>query len=172
MSSQRNNTIISYSDFIAISEGKQVGTLYHFTRIHNFLKMLEGGLVLRAYYNYISFTRNYNMLDYSKYKNDFSTDLEIGDKRGIRIAIDGDKLSNKYKITPFLDSEENGITRTHGEAEEKIDGALASIKCCIKQIDIIGTDAHYDLVKEHMEKYKLNVPLIHVKKIGELKKVK
>ncbi len=172
---RKNNTTITFKDFIAIAEGKQVGTIYHFTRFSSIIEMLENGFNLFSHQEYISFTRNYNMIDYEKYKNDLSFDYKIGDKRGIRIAIDGDKLSNKYKIEPFNDLE-NKVNRQNAEAEERITKRSVSIDCCIKQIDVIGSELQFNeinkLVKEYNIKNNKNIQVKYSKTLNKLKKVK
>jgi len=84
-----------------LNEGKQVGTLYHWTDFmgsiniinHNFLK----GYLTDTFTEQpaISFTRDKN---FYKGKNKLATKPEIC------FVIDGDKLSNHYKIQPFQDS--------------------------------------------------------------------
>ena len=119
-----------------ILESKQVGIIYHFTGILNLKNMLnKNDFKLKSENNYISFTRNSNM---------FSSELAPS-KLQTRIMIDGDKLSNKYKISPYRDF--RGVKREHGEAEErfiKIDDifminpkTFVDIKDCIIEIDIL-----------------------------------
>ena len=86
------------------NEAKQVGTIYHFTTI-NALKALlnkdelsKFGCDILTFYShntYFSTTRNY-ALSTDMYNNDFPLA-----KYNVRIAIDGTKLSNKYKIKPI-----------------------------------------------------------------------
>ena len=79
-----------------IFEGKQVGVLYHFTSIYYLLKILD---VRNPYLKrgwgriYLSCTRNYDMK---------SRELKL-EKQCCRITLDGNKLSQKYKIEPALD---------------------------------------------------------------------
>lgn len=169
---KKNNTIISFKDFIAISEGKQVGVLYHFTRLSSLISMFPD-FEMMSHQEYISFTRNYNMMDYENFKNDFSIDQEkYGINRRVRIAIDGDKLSNKFKIEPYLDKP-NQISRSSGEYEERIKKDKVSIKCCILQIDIIDpdkkiADSNDQDMQKIMKKYKVNF----ISQIKKLKKVR
>ena len=173
---RKNNTTISFSDFIAIAEGKQVGTIYHFTKQQSLIDMIESDFNLKSNQEYISFTRNYNMIDYESYQNDLSFDWKyFGNNRGIRIAIDGDKLSNKFKIEPFMDIA-NNVTRDKGEAEERVKTKPIKIGCCIKQIDVIGTDKAYNhfkpIINDYCSKSNNNIKVQHVKKLKDLKKVK
>jgi len=76
-------------------EGKQVGVIYHFTSIYSLYKILStrepylGSTPL----NFISCTRNFDMK---------SNELKL-EKQCCRIALDGNKLSEKYRIRPHFD---------------------------------------------------------------------
>lgn len=79
-----------------LNEAKQIGNLYHFTFFqegNTLFKILKSGVLkpssARMEKNgYISFTRNKSLGNLQFYKP-------------VRITIDGDKLSNKYKIQPY-----------------------------------------------------------------------
>ena len=99
-----------------IKEAKQVGVLYHYTGIKNWDRIkssntLEAGSPIGDYNKSrqlepknisdreaISFTRNKNL-----HKQPYFWDLGLNLYGGkiIRIAIDGDKLSERYKLKPF-----------------------------------------------------------------------
>jgi len=166
--------LISFKDFIAISERKQVGILYHFTRLTSLIDMLNDGFDLVSHQKYISFTRNHQLIDYDNYKNDFSHDYSIGDRRVVRLVIDGDKLSSTYKISPFTDLD-NKIDRKNGEAEEVINKDIVSIGNAIVQIDVIYNDEKFKKAIETSlqetklyTKYKFNF-LSSVKKLQQVK---
>jgi len=94
-----------------LDEAKQVGTLYHFTSLYALKKILnnwclKGMEVYGDEGEYISFSRNKDLI--------FETP-----KDEVRIVLDGNKMSEKYKFEPYLDNN-NGIKRTGGEAEERI----------------------------------------------------
>jgi hypothetical protein len=73
-----------------ITEGKQVGDVYHFTSMDNLKKILKSKILIPSKERkYISFTRNKNLAT-----------LE-NEKRDVKITIDGNKLSTKYKIIPY-----------------------------------------------------------------------
>ena len=79
-----------------LNEAKQVGDIYHFTSYENTISIINDDFNLKSFGNnsdnsYISFTRNRNMTSPTVY-------------RDVRITIDGDNLSNKYKIEPFADT--------------------------------------------------------------------
>jgi hypothetical protein len=82
-----------------LNEGKQVGTLYHYTSKDGLKGILNSNsmkafeeIYMAHHLYYISFTRN---------KNFHKKGSNFGVKTEYRITLDGDKLSNKYKIQPF-----------------------------------------------------------------------
>lgn len=80
-----------------LNEGKQVGTLYHFTTIISACKIMENDEIKGGYRGEfdswgISFTRDKNFSQKGK---------RIIGGTGVVFVVDGDKLSNKYKIAPF-----------------------------------------------------------------------
>ena len=83
-----------------ITEGKQVGTLYHYTDIkrngvqvlYNIIK--QNTLIPSNGSDKVSLTRSKNQ------------DFTLAQGRSV-IVLDGDKLSNNYKITPYHDIEWN-----------------------------------------------------------------
>jgi hypothetical protein len=94
-----------------IIEGKQVGTIYHGTTINNLYSMITKdkkiqlsadkiGINSDSFYPYYSFTRNPHIKIFAD---------------GVRIELNGDRMSDKYKFKPF---KYNG---TEGEDEERID---------------------------------------------------
>jgi len=76
-----------------ITEGKQVGTLYHFTSESYFEAILKSNK-LKASGRYISFTRN---------KNLFLNPPRLAGGFNYCFIIDGDKLATNYKLEPFND---------------------------------------------------------------------
>jgi len=83
-----------------LNEGKQVGILYHFTDMSSLIKILETNILKAS-----------NKFEKEKPPTVSLTRDKLADIRGVggtgtktvRISIDGDKLSNKYKIQPFQD---------------------------------------------------------------------
>jgi hypothetical protein len=92
-----------------LHESKQVGNLYHFTRLELLSEILKEKKLkpsnARLEQNgFISFTR------------DFSN--SIGSAKNVRLTFDGDLMSNKYKIIPY-----NQISpETDKEKQEEKDG--------------------------------------------------
>ncbi len=82
-----------------LDEAKQVGILYHYTSEDGLKNILESNQLKSSeeYYMgnelyFISFTRN---------KNFHKKGMKWQIKTDYRITLDGDKLSNRYKIKPF-----------------------------------------------------------------------
>jgi hypothetical protein len=113
-----------------LKEGKQVGLLYHFTKTGNLIGILQSN-ILKASDQWAtnddprpinSFTRNKNGWDVGGFPTD------------VRITIDGDKLSNKYKIQPF--DMDFGVD----EMEERIYKDIPNIKDYILGITILDDE--------------------------------
>jgi hypothetical protein len=145
-----------------LQEGKQVGLLYHYTTANGLKGILQSNKINTSEENYlgnelyyISFTRN---------KNFHKKGAKFGVSTEYRIALDGDKLSNKYKIKPFayipgwdiedsweldwLDDEPENVRRDffnatgdYDEQEERIffknDSGIDNIKKYILAVDKI-----------------------------------
>lgn len=89
-------------------EAKQVGLLYHIFDIEGLLTTLKTNTLSSHNYNYISMTRN-------KLFNDY---LGSRPSSYFKFEIDGDKLSEKYKIAPH--SYETRAGSHFEEYEERI----------------------------------------------------
>jgi len=146
-----------------LNEGKQVGPVYHYTSADGLKGILQSNRINASEENYlgnelyyISFTRNKN---FHKKGSKFGVSTEY------RITLDGDKLSNKYKIRPFayipgwdiedsweldwLDDEPESVRRDffnatgdYDEQEERIffknkNGGIDNIKNYILAVDKI-----------------------------------
>lgn len=73
-------------------EGRQTGVIYHYTEPEALQKILQEDRIIAGSYDpSISFSRNHNMLSWV---DDFGACC--------RIAIDGDSLSDRYRISPHL----------------------------------------------------------------------
>ena len=109
-----------------LKEAKQVGIIYHYTTFEAGLKILKSNQ-LKAFNAAdstdakpvfaISFTRD------KRFHNDHNVGFEessFGESPQVRFTIDGDKLSNKFKVGPYsqqgvFDKSEKGF-----EAEERV----------------------------------------------------
>jgi hypothetical protein len=82
-----------------LKEAKQVGTLYHFTSLNNLKPILESGILMSTKgRKYISFTRNKNL-----------SNLGVENSQ-VRLTINGDDLSNKYKLIPYAQTKPENPT--------------------------------------------------------------
>ena len=127
---------------------KQVGILYHYTSINSLKKILNGN-ILKSRGDYISFTRNQNF--------DFIP-RQIGNALECRIEIDGDKLSNDYKIKPYNDEEFTKNNPTKMEQEEMVKGYISPIIPYIVKIILYkDTDNFAQIIKE---KWNIDVDII------------
>jgi hypothetical protein len=94
-----------------LGEGKQVGTLYHFTSYANMIGIISSNFVLSTnqiqIQPYVSFTRNRAMNPDS-----ISTDT--------RLTIDGNRLSDRYQIMPHADVKAGYGRTSVDESEERI----------------------------------------------------
>ena len=144
-----------------LEEGKQVGILYHYTSADGLKGILSSNSIkaseeiyMGQNLYYVSFTRN---------KNFHKKGSKFGVKTEYRITLDGDKLSNKYKITPhsykpgydytenweydWLEDEPENVVRDffaatgdYDEQEERIsfkgpEGGIDNIKNYILSVD-------------------------------------
>ncbi len=107
-----------------ISEGKQVGSLYHYTDIQHAIKILESNTLKATAGNEPEFGKFYSknthrdktgkVISFSRDKMKYN--FSISDEAEVVFVIDGDKLSNKYSLSPFSDQDEYG----EDEQEERI----------------------------------------------------
>ncbi len=151
--------LIKEEIFKILNEGKQVGTLYHFTSISWFKDILISNQ-LKTGGRYISFTRN---------KNLFINPPKLGGG-GLHycFVVDGDKLSTKYKFEPFNDP----VTKKDEDEERvvfKRNGMfIDNFNKYVKKIIIIGdvvlkykyerTPDNINQVIEDIKKY-MDVPV-------------
>ena len=78
-----------------LNEGKQVGTLYHFTTLRGATGILASGKININEDGVISATRDKN-LNTAEFDTEGDPDENI-----VRIDLDGNKISNNYKIQPY-----------------------------------------------------------------------
>jgi hypothetical protein len=100
-----------------LREAKQVGTLYHYTEKWLLKQIIESNTLRSP----VSFTRS----------KDKKTVFWIGAE--CALVVNGDKLSNTYKIRPYQSHDEEG--RFFDEMEERVDKNITSLnKYLIKVI--------------------------------------
>ena len=122
-----------------ILERKQRGILYHFTTVSNMVDILEGNFIRPTRYaggnisnGYVSLTRN---------KNFDSPALDTD----VALALDGDSLSDSYKIEPFNYFHHAKIPGklfnkpSSREQEERVEGEITPVDKYIRGI-VINTN--------------------------------
>jgi hypothetical protein len=139
-----------------INEGKQVGTLYHFTSLKNLLSIIQNNTLIasnttdfidkKIKLQCISLTRTPN-------KKQFS----IASESGCVLVLDGDKLSNNYKITPYHDPNQYYFSdEEYDEMEERICKDILNLnKYIIKIILYKSTPEIESLLKEKNIPYEI-----------------
>ncbi len=170
-----------------MNEAKQVGTIYHFTTLENLLLLTDKhrqqtfGLELMEFVSYnghLSTTRNFAF-------GDMIHNWPDPKKYFVRIAFDGDSISNEFKIKPiagYIDNDNDifnhkknykRVPRTSGEAEEAILSKLKRFNLLkyIKQIDIRIDVFENDVpkiavIKERLKPY--DIPINSVRKFQAL----
>lgn len=119
---------------LKIVSGKQVGTLYHLTNIEGMDYILKNNVLeSRNFGGHVSLTRDKMMNSY------------VGHPPAMffKLIIDGDKLSNNYKIEPYQYKSNTGIYLP--ESEEMIEGTIKNISKYIKGIAFIEKNFEYYL---------------------------
>lgn len=83
-----------------VSEAKQVGTLYHFTKVKSLQMMLDTSNFVVSSFNQevFSLTRNPELSHLAI----FHPQINIQNGYIVRLNIDGDKLSERVKVRPLL----------------------------------------------------------------------
>lgn len=99
--------IKGYNNFLL--EAKSVGNLYHIVDLDKIFYILDNNKITNYHFRYISTTRDKSL---SGYVGDNPTSF-------FKLELDGDKLSNKYKIGPFVYKSRTNISFTE-EKEEVI----------------------------------------------------
>lgn len=121
-------------------ESKQVGTLYHVCTLEAYLKYILPKDQLQAsgmYHNWV-----YGSNDYVSFTRNKGYVLDTIDENIvlIQLVVDGDKLSEHYKIGPYNDFAfgKSGMKMyddpTRREAEETVRGPIVNISKYIKEV--------------------------------------
>lgn len=111
-----------------LNEAKQTGDLYHFTPITNLISILSQRVLIPNEENQVSTSRRPNML---------TRDFEDMKKNSIvRLTLDGDKISTKYKIRPFAFGADEGDAEDLGEEQIVTNGKKFPFVPYLKRIDI------------------------------------
>ncbi len=127
-----------------VYEGKQVGELYHVCTIDSYLKYIKPRDILSASGDYANKLHNYEKNWVSFTRNHRFTvetnDVFYGNVL-LQIVVDGDKLSEHYKVSPYNDlawdkygEKDDDEVIENREAEEAVKGPIKNISRYIKEI--------------------------------------
>jgi ribosome-binding factor A len=129
---------MNFKQFRELLESKQVGSLYHYTDIEGAKGILGHNTIYASEINdnpSVSTTRDKNF-----HKHDFKFPSKSGTKRmragvstDISFELDGNKLSNNKKISPYSYSKRLKAIRG-SENEEQVSGDIENAKTYIKKI--------------------------------------
>lgn len=152
-----------------LSEGKQVGELYHFTNLNSAISIVKNDKLKADRLNSdkldkilkpetrstISFTRDRNFLNRRVSKGDYP---QIGGFNVI-FVVDGDMLANNYRTMPYDDR--ISLTHSIGDEMEQIfygtriekDRGIKNFKKYVKKIIlnklVVGTEDKEDIIKAY-----------------------
>jgi len=154
---------------IELEEGKQVGTLYHFTKISNVDSIIKGNELngvqidvnskidrdarfFRQEKDTESHTENEYFISFTRDKLLYKKNPNIGGSSA-RMVFDGNKLSNNNQIKPFFyykdEYDDHNDRDKQNESEERLvlkGNRLSNVNNFIKEIHIILDvimDSHY-----------------------------
>jgi len=151
---------------ISLLESKQVGILYHVCTLSAYLdyilpedKLSASGKYMNWLYgsnSYVSFTRDRRFV----VQTDNVQDSDIL----VQLVIDGDKLSEKYKVGPYndfaYDYDGNKIDDSelvkYREKEEVVRGPIKNISRYIKNVYIDARDANNNSIDNLKDLIELN----------------
>jgi hypothetical protein len=137
-----------------ITEGKQVGDVYHYTYLRQLPLILKSGKLRPSperlkEKGYISFSR------------DRALGSTLGpDKSQVRITIDGNKLSNKYSISPYAQlkpetkrDKENWTAPFSRETQDSESELIISSKEYGGSIDILSYIKKIDIIDRNEREF-------------------
>jgi hypothetical protein len=123
-----------------LNEAKQVGILYHYTENWLLEQIIESNTLQAP----VSFTRS----------KDKKTVSWLGAE--CSLAIDGDKLSNNYKISPYRDNDGEG--NPFDEMEERVNKDITNLNKYIIKVILYEFNPEIEsLLKEKNIPYELNL---------------
>jgi hypothetical protein len=111
-----------------ITEAKQVGDLYHFTPISNLKNILLTQFLYPNDEDQVSTSRRPNMSTRDFY--------DMKRNSIVRLTLDGDKISTKYKVRPFAFGADEGNPEDLGEEQIVVNGKKFPFIPYLKRIDI------------------------------------
>jgi hypothetical protein len=133
-----------------LKEAKQVGILYHYTSLHNLQSIIKSNKLQSRESSGVSFSR-------SKDKNIMQwldTTVEAA------LVINGDKLSNNYKIYPYNDlaTQDSVGVENFDEMEEVVDRDITNLDKYLIKVILYESDPDIEsLLKEKNIPYNINI---------------
>ncbi len=157
--------MITKFDKFKINEGRNIGIIYHFTTLSDTINIVELDRLFSTqnnwseggskYHGQISFTRDKNLYQ----------EKPKGVSFGVRLVIDGNRLSNDFKIKPvkfstlWEESEEAVFTiGSWGRREKLKKHQIFDLKKYIISIDLMP----FEIYKNRVKNYELD----NLEKIG------
>ena len=113
---------------IYLNEAKQIGDLYHFTPISSLKDILLTQFLYPNDEDQVSTSRRPNMST-----RDFQ---DMKRNSIVRLTLDGDKISTKYKVRPFAFGADEGNAEDLGEEQIVVNGERFPFIPYLKRIDI------------------------------------
>lgn len=171
--------MIGFKEYVDLHEARNRGVLYHFTTIDLCMMMLDPiqqkqldntPLKLLTSRHGVSFTRNSSL---PTHPTGTMSGLNVRNGYVVRIAVNGDRLSDVYSIRPIAglsdDSDHSGditdknkprMSRSSGEAEELAipKNSSVDIKKFVIRIDLIGgSTKDFEEIKNLADNLNINV---------------
>ena len=84
-----------------LDEGKQVGTIYHFTSIIKAQEIIQSGMIIGHPEKFRNSQKRFMCISTTRDQNFWNVPREIGARVEIRFNFDGDAISHKYPVKPF-----------------------------------------------------------------------
>ena len=128
--------MLRFKEFLL--EGKQRGDLHHYTSAKYAIDILnDNRLGLDFPSENVSLTRNKNFHKQSRATAiDRSKNNRLGGPTDVSFVLDGDKITDNYKVNPKNDFPLKPHKGVHDEQEEEVQGTLKNVKKYIKSIRI------------------------------------
>ena len=139
-----------------ITEGKQVGTLYHFTSLKNLVSIIENNtLIASNTTDFIDKKLKLQCISLTRTPN--KTQFAISQDSEALIVLDGDKLSNNYKITPYHDPNQYYFSdEEYDEMEERICKDIVDLNKYVIKVILYKTNSKLEsLLKEKNISYQI-----------------
>lgn len=103
-----------YNEFL--NERKQRGVLYHYTSLSGLVSVLTDNIIKPRIKNApISLTRDQN----------FHKVFRAGVETNVRLALDGDKITDQYAVRPYTDFKDSKVN----VADKKLSSDLSYVEC-------------------------------------------